>query len=280
MICCQNVKVFLDSGREEAGARVHRMLDTTAELTLRLARDASDRIAAERLRYRVFVEELGGCGPSADHRRRREADRFDRFARSLLLVDPSRPEGDHVVGLYRLMDRAASRAAGRFYSEDEFDISTILRTDRRVLELGRTCLDPAYRGGGALWRLWAGLARLIEDEGVELLFGTASYPGTDLAALAQPLTLIGRNHLAPPSLRARAHGGVPLDRLPGQPFDRRTAMLATPSLIKSYLRLGGGVGEGAFLDRAFKTTDVLMVLETERIGQMQRARYDAAVPAS
>lgn len=252
------------------------MLDTTAALTLRMARDSSDRAAAERLRYRIFVAEMGASGAAVDHAARREFDRFDRHAESLVLVDPARPEGEHVVGLYRLMDEAAARAAGGFYSEEEFDIAPILGSGRQVLELGRTCLDPAYRGGAALWRLWSGLARLIEDAGIEVVFGTASFPGTDVDALAQPLTVLGREHLAPPVLRGRARGGLPLDRLPGQAVDRRAAMLATPSLIKSYLRLGGAVGEDAFPDHAFNTTDVLMVLQTARIGAAQRALYGAA----
>ena len=273
-IGCQNVKPFLDTAPVAVRER-RLMLDTTAQLTLRLAQDAADRAAAERLRYRVFVAEMGAAAQSADHRAGREWDRFDRHAQSLILVDPARPDGDHVVGLYRLMDRAAARAAGQFYSEDEFDIGPLLCGSGRVLELGRTCLDPAYRGGVALWRLWSGLARLVEDEAVELLFGAASFPGTDLGPLAQPLTLLGREHLAPPPLRARARSAVSLERLPGAPVDRRLGMLAMPALIKAYLRLGGTVGEGAFLDRGFNTTDVLMVLETEQVAPSRRALYAA-----
>ncbi|GGL77601.1 GNAT family N-acetyltransferase [Wenxinia marina] len=250
------------------------MLDILPDLTLRLAAGPQDQFAVERLRYRVFVEEMGGDGPLVDHDARRERDGFDAFARSLILVDPARPEGEHVVGAYRLLDTAAARRAGQFYSEGEFDLAPLHRSGRRLMELGRTCLHPDWRGGPALWRLWSGLARLIAEEGTEILFGTASFPGTDVSALAQPLALLQRDHLAPEALRARTRRPVALPQV--SRIDRRAAMLATPSLIKSYLRVGGRVGEGAFVDAAFNTTDVLMILDTGVAPVRQRALLDAA----
>ena len=55
---------------------------------------------------------------------------------------------------------------------------------------------------------------------------------------------------------------------------RRQAMLDTPALIKAYLRLGGFVGEGAFVDHAFNTTDVCLILDTARMNARQRRIYD------
>lgn len=60
-----------------------------ATLTLRLAKDARDLRAAQRLRYSVFVEELGAQGPMVDHENRLEVDEFDPFFDHLLLIDPS-----------------------------------------------------------------------------------------------------------------------------------------------------------------------------------------------
>ena len=56
-------------------------------------------------------------------------------------------------------------------------------------------------------------------------------------------------------------------------LDRRRAMLQIPSLIKSYLRLGGFVGQGAFIDHKFNTTDVCLVLDTERMNDKQVRYY-------
>ena len=64
-----------------------------------------------------------------------------------------------------------------------------------------------------------------------------------------------------------------MDLVPPGALDRRAAMLAVPALIKAYLRLGGKVGEGAFLDPAFRCLDVCMVLDTETLSARARTIY-------
>jgi putative hemolysin len=56
-------------------------------------------------------------------------------------------------------------------------------------------------------------------------------------------------------------------------IDRRKAMLEVPALIKAYLRLGGFVGDGAYVDHAFNTTDVCLIMDTERLNEKQKAIY-------
>ena len=46
-----------------------------------------------------------------------------------------------------------------------------------------------------------------------------------------------------------------------------------PALIKAYLRLGGGVGDGAFIDSNFNTTDICMVLDIEQMSLRQKSIY-------
>lgn len=242
---------------------------------LRLARDEADLRAAQRLRYRVFVEELGGDGEMVDHCARLERDRFDAHAAHLILVDPERPEGEHVLGVYRLIDGAAARAAGGFYSAAEYDLAPLERSGRQLLELGRSCLAPELRGGSAMFELWTALAAHVRRTGAEVLFGVASFHGTDAAALAQPLSLLHHRHLAPPELRvtARPPEAAPMDLLPEAAVDRRAALLQTPALIKAYLRLGGHVGQGAWIDRNFNTTDVCLVMDTAALNARQTRLY-------
>lgn len=238
-----------------------------------LAQDAVDLRAAQRLRYEVFVRELGGDGALVDHDAGLERDRFDEVSDHLILRDISRPRQDGVVGVYRLMDDAAARRAGGFYSEQEYDLSPLLSGGRRLLELGRSCVHPDYRGGTAMYHLWQGLAEYIEDNGIEVLFGVASFHGTDLKALEMPLSLLHHNHLAPPELRVRSRLFEAMDLVPEPQIDRLAAMQATPALIKAYLRLGGVVGEGAFVDHAFNTTDVCLLVDTARMSTRQKALY-------
>ncbi|SLN59522.1 GNAT family N-acetyltransferase [Roseisalinus antarcticus] len=249
---------------------------TEPDFEVRLAQDDAEIRAAQRLRYRVFVDELGGDGALVDHAAGLESDEFDAAAKHLLLIDKA--AGDAVVGVYRLMDAAGARQAGGYYSEEEYDLTVLRRGGRRLLELGRSCLHPDYRGGAGMFHLWTGLAALVAETGTDILFGTASFHGTDVQALAQPLTFLHRNHLAPPDLRVAARGAdaVSLDLLPPEAVDRRTALLQIPALIKAYLRLGGAIGSGAWVDRQFNTIDVCLVMDTARLNQRQSRLYARA----
>ncbi len=245
------------------------------DFRLRLAGCESELRAAQRLRYAVFVEELGGDGPLVDHARRLERDRFDPYFDHLLLLDMARAEDDRVVGVYRLLRADQAARAGQFYSEDEYDLAPLRASGRRLLELGRSCVHADYRGGTAMYQLWNGLADYVNRHGIEILFGVASFHGTDIDRLAEPLSFLHHRHLAPPELRVRARPEhfQRMDLLPADAVDRRAALVATPALIKAYLRLGGFVGEGAFVDRAFNTTDVCLVMDTARMNARQKDLY-------
>ncbi len=274
------------------------MMQHDENLRVRLARDERDLLAAQRLRYRVFVNELKGDGPGIDHAARTESDAFDSAAEHLLLVDRRREaEGraDHVVGAYRLIRDV--RRPGRFYSEAEFDLSPLKASGRPLLELGRSCIDAAYRNGLGLWMLWNALAGYVARHRIEILFGVASFHGSDPAPFLGPLAYLHHHHLAPEGLRPRAigAGAITIGSGPGAGTDTGThtgsdtgtdtgglpgrrgeAMQRMPGLIKAYLRIGGGIGQGACIDRAFNTIDVCMVLDTARISPARRARFTAA----
>lgn len=245
--------------------------------TLRLARDARDLQAAQRLRYRVFVEELGADGPLVDHAARLERDEFDDIFDHLLLVDNRRDPAtlEDVVGAYRLLPSDRLAAGGRFYSEGEYDLTPLRDSGRKLLELGRSCIHPDHRGGTGMFHLWNALADYVLERGIEVLFGVASFHGTDVAPLTPALAYLHHHHLAPPFLRVRAReeGFQRMDLLPPEALDRKAAMAATPALIKAYLRLGGFVGEGAFVDHAFNTTDVCLVMDTARMSERHRGYY-------
>ena len=244
---------------------------------VRLAEGEADHIAALRLRYRVFVEELGAGGPLVDHQARVERDEFDPYFDHLVLIDRERRPADldHVVGVYRLLPCDRMQAAGRFYSETEFDLTPLKTSNRRLLELGRSCMDPGHRGGTGMLHLWNALAGYVLEREIEVLFGAASLRGTDPEALRLPLSYLYHSHLAPEPLRVRAigPGAVPMDRLPLEAIDRKQASAEIPALIKAYLRLGGFVGDGAYVDRDFNTTDVCLVMDTARMSAKHRDFY-------
>ena len=126
-----------------------------------------------------------------------------------------------------------------------------------------------------MFYLWQALAQHVAHRGVEILFGAASFSGTDLCALTAPLSLLRREHLAQAPLRPNAIGAdaVPLGTAGEFEIDRLAALRAMPALIKAYLRLGGCVGEGAYVDAAFNTVDVCMVLDVLAMNPRQKAIY-------
>ncbi len=249
------------------------------DFELRLARSADDLARAQRLRYEVFIEELGADGALVDHEARLERDEYDPFYDHLLLIDRARA-GAPVVGVYRVMRDDQAAACGRFYSEGEYDLTPLKASGRKLLELGRSCVHRDYRGGTGMRRLWNGLAEYVLEHEIEILFGVASFHGTDLGALKLPLAWLYHNHLAPEALRVRVleEAFQPMDLLAPGDIDERAALRAVPPLIKAYLRLGGFVGEGAYVDHAFNTTDVCLIMDTEAMSQRHKEKYTRERP--
>lgn len=245
---------------------------TGPDFNVKIADAPAELRAAQALRYDVFVRELGGGGDMVDHQAGLEQDRFDRFFDHMIITDTSTGQ---VVGVYRLLRDDQAQVAGQFYSEDEYDLSVLKASGRKLLELGRSCLHRDYRGGTAMFHLWNGLADYVARHKIEILFGVASFHGTDAQALAEPLSMLHHKHLAPPDLRVRAltRHFQPMDLIAPGDLDRRKAMLQVPSLIKAYLRLGGFVGDGAYIDREFNTIDVCLVLDTARLNARQSRIY-------
>ena len=239
-------------------------------LEVRLARSSSDIEAAQRLRYQVFYEEMGAVSPENELRPGIDHDRYDAWCDHLLVVDPALPASMSVVGTYRLMPGARLASVGQFYSEDEFDLSPLFANGPapdKLLECGRSCVAAGYRNSRTVQLLWRGIAAYMADHGFDAMFGCASLAGTDTRLLAGPLAWLRHQALAPKHLRVSplADWAVDLSNVPATVPDRRSALKALPPLIKAYLRLGAWVGDGAATDKHFDTTDVFILLPTDRI---------------
>ncbi len=246
----------------------------TDGLSLSLARSAAELRDAQALRYEVFVRELGGDGPGVDHAARLETDVFDAVSDHLILRETATSAP---VGVYRVLPDDRAETGPGFYSASEYDLAPLLASGRRLLEMGRSCVRADYRSGTAMFHLWTGLARYVAATGAEVLFGVASLKGTDLQVHAQALSLLHHRHLAPAHLRPRAAPFQRMDLIAEAELDRRAAMIAMPSLIKSYLRLGGMVGEGAYIDHDFNCVDVCMIMDTARLNARHAARFKAGI---
>jgi L-ornithine Nalpha-acyltransferase len=246
-------------------------------LGVRIAVTPAEIDAVQALRYRVFYQEMGATADPATAATRRDRDAFDAVADHLLVVDHSIGSGaEGVVGTYRLIQREAAAELGHFYSADEYDLASIMNFPGRILELGRSCVDVAYRGRVVMQLLWRGIAAYVFHYQIDLMFGCASLHGTDPDALAADLTYLYYNHLAPPAVRPRAlpNRYVDMRRMAPDLLDPKRVQAQLPPLIKGYLRLGGFVGDGAVIDRQFNTTDVAVVVKTDLVTDKYYRHYE------
>jgi putative hemolysin len=246
-------------------------------LEVRLAETALEIDAAQALRYRVFYEEMGATPSPATAAARRDRDHFDDYCDHLLVIDHARGAGGAgVIGTYRLLRRSVADRQGGFYTQTEFDIAPLLAVPGELLELGRSCVEAAYRTRPTMQLLWRGIAKYVFEHDIKIMFGCASLPGTDIAELAPALTYLHHFHLAPPALRVRALPDrfVSMNLLAPDEIDAeaavakiatRATIAALPPLLKGYLRLGALIGEGAVIDRDFNTTDVCIIVVSDRI---------------
>ena len=246
--------------------------------TVRLAEDDTDVEAAQRLRYRVFVEEMGASATPEDADSRRERDTFDPYFEHMLLIDNECENPDveaGVVGVYRLMRGDRAKAGVGFYGQNEYDLSKLVDYPRNTLELGRSCVDKDHRGGVGMHLLWTGLGDYVSANDISIMFGVASFHGSDPEPLAEALSYLHHKHLAPIDLRVRAVEGhfVDMNLMPAEDIEKIEAMRQIPALIKAYIRLGGFVGEGAYIDHEFNTVDVCLLMDTARMVQRYRSFY-------
>lgn len=277
MACC-----YGKAGQKPLGG--HMQVDVLnpaqpRDLRVRMADGADDLKAAQHLRWQVFCQELGATVPSAEGEL--DVDPFDTACDHLLVEDMT--SGAAVtVGTYRLLRHGVAREIGGFYSAGEFDLDPLLGAPQagagELLELGRSCVLPAYRNSGTIQLLWRGIASYLKRHSISAMFGCASFAGTDPDAHAEALSYLHYNHLAPREARVSAlpEQFVDMARLPLGSFNPQVAARLLPPLIKGYLRLGATVGNGAVIDHAFNTTDVFVMLPVDAISSRYLERLGKA----
>jgi putative hemolysin len=213
---------------------------------------------AQRLRYRVFAEEMGAQlqGPAG-----LDVDAFDACCDHLLVRDLDTLK---VVGTYRVLPPHQAQRAGRLYAETEFDVSRLAHLRPKLAEVGRSCVDAQYRNGAVIMSLWGGLAAYMKQNGYETMLGCASVSMADGGHYAADLySGLAPDALASADYRAFPHTALPVDEL------KTGAKVAPPPLLKGYLRLGAKICGAPAWDPDFNVADFLTLLHISDIG----ARY-------
>jgi L-ornithine Nalpha-acyltransferase len=258
------------------------LLAATGALEVRLASTEDEVLQAQRLRYRVFYEEMSAIPTPEMRAQRRDFDRYDEFCDHLLVVDrnlPGEAGKGEVVGTYRLLRGEVAALHGGYYTSSEYDLSPMVDASppgTRFLELGRSCVLKSYRARPiTMQSLWRGIILYNDRYNIDVMFGCGSLPGTNPDALSMQLSYLHHFHRAPEScrLRARPELYVDMNRMPKDSIDPKEALRALPPLIKGYVRAGSYIGEGAVIDRQFGTTDVLIYFPVSRLDKRWATRY-------
>ena len=234
-----------------------RTVDRTApQYSLRLAQDDAEIAAVQRLRHRVFAEELGASLPGHDGL---DADEFDVCCDHIVVRDDRTGEA---VGTYRMLPPERAAAAGRWYADAEFDLAAITPLRDSLVEVGRSCVHPDHRNGAVIGLMWAGISRYMLLTGHRWLAGCASIPlGDGGGAAASVWDRVRASHLSPEKYRV-----TPRDRWDDTGIER-PARLLMPPLLRGYLRLGAWIcGEPAH-DRAWGVADLFVLLAMDRVNQ-------------
>ncbi|MES0875148.1 GNAT family N-acetyltransferase [Sinimarinibacterium thermocellulolyticum] len=248
-------------------ARIEGDLPRRPRFEVRFAATPEEVLATQKLRYRVFAGELGaqidGGADGVDH------DRFDPFCEHLMVVQP---DTGRIVACTRILTDRRAPAAGGFYSASEFDLAMLDALPGRMMEIGRTCVDPEFRSGAVIATLWQGIAAYITNEGYDYLFGCASIGLEDGGGNAHAiLDLIRARHLAPEFQRVRPYIPLPAaDWRPAAAMPPRAPKM--PPLLKAYLSLGARACGEAYWDRDFNCADVFMLLNVSEL-QPRYARH-------
>jgi putative hemolysin len=252
-------------------------------LEVRIAETEYEIEAAQRLRYRVFYEEMSAIPTPQMRGQRRDFDKYDAFCDHLLVVDNNAldPNGEPaVVGCYRLLRGEVAAVHGGYYTSSEYDLTPMLKGNppgTRYLELGRSCVLKSYRTKALTMQLlWRGVVVYLDRYAIDVMFGCGSLPGTDPEKLKLQLSFLHHFHSVPEGQRvsARPELYVSMNGTPKDQIDPKEALRSLPPLIKGYVRAGSFIGDGAVIDKQFGTTDVLIYFPVSRIGDRWRNKLE------
>ena len=258
------------------------VLATSGALEVRLAETDHEVRQAQHLRYQVFYEEWTAVPTDEMRALRRDFDKYDDVCDHLLVVDrDAHGEGGQplVIGTYRLTREKDAEKVGGFYTAGEFDLGRMISgmpKGTKYLELGRSCILPSYRSRpGAMQLLWKGLLAYVARFDIDVMFGCASFPGTDPQALALPLSYLQHFHAMPAEfmVKARDELYVPMDRMRPEAIDAREGIRSLPAILKGYVRAGCCIGDGAVVDHQFDTTDVFIFFPMSGMDSRYKSRF-------
>lgn len=209
-------------------------------------------------------------------------DKFDAVCDHLIVLnnfDDTHKQASIIVGTYRLLREEHAALAGGFYSAAEFEIAPMFEQNSglKFLEFGRSCVLPDYRGKRTIELLWAGSWAYIKNYDIDVLFGCASFSGSDPQQHQEALSFLYHFAAADKKFNVKATPKFKgeLNLLSKDQIDTKRAIRNLPPMIKGYLRVGAKFSTQIAIDAKFNTVDVLTVLPVSDIKKRYIKYYGA-----
>ncbi len=218
---------------------------------------------AQALRFRVFAKEMGAKLETESEGL--DYDEFDSYCDHLIVYDNANKK---IVGYTRLLSQQKADQLGRFYSQSEFHLDQVLTLPGRFLEIGRTCVDPDYRGGAVLTTLWSALVQYALEGQFNYLLGCASItPGPSGFAVDAVYRNIDLKNIAPSSIQVNPRIPVPSELR----CERDESGI--PPLLKAYFRFGAVVCGEPCWDEDFNCMDLFILLPLDQLQERYSKHY-------
>lgn len=221
------------------------------------ATSPGEREETYRMRYEIFSALGAHVGDPAT---RVDRDEFDDVCEHIVVRD-----GANLVATCRALTPDGAARLGQYFSSTEFDIATLVRDHKKILEIGRVCVHPAYRASRAVGMLFRAVTRLASGLQVDHLMGCTTLFERDSARVHALFALLrSMGYVDDCEVKA-------IHRIPD--VDAATLANQAPatkwsdivSLLRSYLQLGGRIlGEPCF-DPIFDSAEVLVWMPMARM---------------
>lgn len=260
-------------------AKSSQILGRIGALEVRLTTNEKDIRAAQALRYKIFVEEMGATLSPSAMALELDFDAYDKYCEHFILVDTSivGDINEQIIGTYRILSQRVADQHDGFYSQNEFDINALTKrhSDKRFVELGRSCVLKEYRTRRSVELLWQGIWAFAGQHEIDVMFGCASFFGGVPAAHAHALSFLYHYAKTSDEWNVTANPAIAheIDLMPKEAIVTKKVFAALPPLIKGYLRLGASFAPQAVIDKDFNTTDVLVMLPVSQISERYIKHY-------
>ncbi|WP_106744128.1 GNAT family N-acyltransferase [Yoonia maritima] len=225
-------------------------------LTARLAAGAEDLRACQGFRHLSFFGREGV-----------DVAPLDPLFQHLMIEDGA----GKLLGTLRFRVSVQGAELTNGYVARHYDLARWQHVAGPFLEIGRFCTRPNDLDADLLRMLWGALTRIVDAHGIAMLFGCTSFTGTNPSRYGAVFHRLARNHLGPAALRpdlrdpkARRFDDIPV-----------TGIAPMPALLKSYLSLGGWVGDHVVVDHEMNTLHVFTCLEVNAMSAARVARLRA-----